>query len=49
MNCWTCAYVQLGGVVFPAACKWFELKGEPAKEIPGMIVDTGCKHHKPKP
>lgn len=45
-DCWTCAYVQLGGLSFPAACKWFERKGEPAKQIPAAMVDLGCAQFK---
>ena len=49
MNCWTCAYQQIGGDTFLGKCKWFELKGEPAKEIPAGIVDAGCRQFRPRP
>lgn len=46
-DCWNCAHVQLGGLSFPAACKWFERKGEPARQIPPEIIDVACRQWRP--
>ena len=49
MNCWECQSVRLGGDYFPAACDWFVENNKGGKKnIPGTVVDNGCKFFKQK-
>jgi len=48
INCWNCKYIDLSGVYFPGRCTWFkEVKELEPKEIPGDMVDVGCKFFSP--
>lgn len=43
-TCWNCVYFDLSGVYFPGRCNWFrDVKKEEPKEVPGNLVDIGCK------
>jgi len=43
-TCWNCVYFDMSGVYFPGRCNWFkDVKKEEPKEIPGKVVDIGCK------
>ena len=44
MTCWTCQFQNITSPnTFLGLCKWFEQKGQEAKQITPTIVDIGCK------
>lgn len=44
VSCWDCAHRQAGGLTFLGLCRYFERLGKEPREIPGGVVDVGCKH-----
>mgnify|MGYP003147769569 CR=1 FL=1 len=44
-SCWNCYYKKERQMLLLGECTYFIKIGQEPKEIPGNIVDKGCKHH----
>lgn len=47
-SCFDCSYHKSSPTNLLGFCQWFKEKGQEPKEIPGKVVDKGCKYFIPK-